>query len=127
MNTEYRAACPYCGQVIMLELSLTEDADEASLVNKAGKICKCLEATIQRGMRATEPAIQEMIGEGGQKYFNNVVKNETVETVRGFCESILRGYMNNVTLKIPCGDVIKMALNGNGVRIKRIEKRQMEM
>jgi hypothetical protein len=125
---QHQTPCPYCGQIISFQLTLAEQAEfDGNLERKAAALCKCPEANFHRGMRATEQAINEIIGEGGRKYFDRAISDETVDAVREICAQILRENLCCVTITVPCGDVLKLVRNGNAVKIRRCTKRQMEM
>lgn len=126
MKFEHQAPCPHCGQVIIISTDRAEETEEI-LAQQAVLRCKCPEAGIQRGMRETDYAIREMLGDGGLKYFDKTIPDDEIEAVRKICEMILRENIENATLVLSCGDVIKLAPKGGVVKIRRTSKRQMEL
>lgn len=64
MQYEHPVACPYCGQMQIVTTNQEEEIQEM-LDQKAILRCKCPEAEVYKGMRETEYAIREMLGEGG--------------------------------------------------------------
>ena len=64
MQYEHLVACPYCGQMQIVTTNQEEEIQEM-LDQKAIIRCKCPEAEVYKGMRETEYAIREMLGEGG--------------------------------------------------------------
>lgn len=126
MLFEHQAACPYCGQMRIISTAQENETPEA-LSKLAAAKCDCPEAEFQRGVRNTEIAISEVLGEGGLRRFDSVIPDDTISVIRTISRSILREEIGCVTLTVPCGDVIKLVRNGNAVKIRRTSKRQIEM
>ena len=64
MKFEIQAACPYCGQMMFVDSPEPEPAQEIISEPAADK-CDCDEALAARGMKATEVAIEGVLGAGG--------------------------------------------------------------
>ena len=53
--------------------------------------------------------------------------DDTVGAITRLCEDMLKQSFDKVQLEEPNGDVIKMVVDGNRVKITRIQKRQMTL
>lgn len=64
MKYELQAACPYCGQMMFVDSPEPDMAPEI-LSELAADKCDCDEAMAAQGMKATEAAIEGILGSGG--------------------------------------------------------------
>ena len=53
--------------------------------------------------------------------------DDTVDAITRLCKDMLKQSFDKVQLEEPNGDVIKMVVDGNRVKITRIQKRQMTL
>lgn len=127
MAFEYQKPCPYCGQIMILTAGA--DESEEKLIEAAAMKCMCREAQIHQGMRATDENIREMLGEGGSGYrrFGYAIPDEGIAAVRSACRWILEEHASAITIKLIYGDEIKLTRHKDMVKIKRMNKNQMEM
>lgn len=124
---EHQATCPYCGQMMFVTLT-TPSPTEEELTAEALEKCGCPGASKERGMRATEKAIQRVLGEESVNIgFDYAMDEVTLTVIRIVCGHILADQIDNVTLREPHGDVIRLVKNGNAVKIRRSCKKQAEM
>lgn len=127
MAFEYQKPCPYCGQIIML--TGAADEPEEKLIEAAAMKCICPQAQVHQGMRATEENIKEILGEGGSGYrrFGYSVPEGGIAAVRTACRWILEDDVSAITMKLTCGDEIKLTRNKSMVKIKRSNKNCIEV
>ena len=127
MAFEYQVPCSYCGQVLLL----TGGADEPQekLIEAAAMKCMCPQAQVHQGMRATEENIQEILGENGSGYrrFGYAIPEEGIAAVRTACRWILEEDVSAITMKLICGDEIRITRNKSIVKIKRSNKNCIEV
>ena len=124
MMTEKQAVCPYCGKQRFVNVPV--ETTEEELTKLAADACDCEQASVTRGLVQTNRAIEMLLGEESKtKGFDYEVAEATSFDIREICIGILHGNLNRVTLVEPNGDVIKLAKNGNAVKIQRTSKRQL--
>ena len=124
---EHQAMCPLCGQIMIISTT-TPNPSQKELGAEAAAVCACPAATVARGMKATEKAIQRVLGEESVKIgFDYGLEAGTIDAVRAVCKMILLDNIDGVVLREPQGDVIRLIKNGNAVKIRRSSKKQVEM
>ena len=124
---EHQATCPYCGQAMFVTLTVPNPTEE-ELTAEAAEKCSCPGATQERGMKATEKAIQRVLGEDSVKIgFDYALDETSIVVIRTICGHILADQIDSVTLREPQGDVVRLIKNGNAVKIRRSCKKQAEM
>lgn len=79
-------------------------------------------------MERTKQSIEQLLGEGAkERGYDYELLDDTVNAITRLCEDMLKQSFDKVQLEEPNGDVIKMVVDGNRVKITRIQKRQMTL
>lgn len=128
MIFEHQGECPFCHAQLILTMT-TPDPSSEEITEEAAEVCTCTGAREWRGMRYTEKAITNVLGEeSGNNGFDYIVPTDVLEPIREICRAMINDrIIGGVTFKIPGGDAVRMVKNGGAVKIRRTAKKQIEM
>lgn len=128
MKTNVQVACPACGAQRFIEVNPLIAEDVIQLRKLALEGCNCEDASLHRGMERTKQSIEQLLGEGAkERGYDYELLDDTVNAITRLCTDMLKQSFDKVQLEEPNGDVIKMVVDGNRVKITRIQKRQMTL
>ena len=128
MRVDYPVTCPYCGaqKIVNVEEILIDDV--AYMKKLAVAECNCEQASLRRGMERTSQSIDQLLGEGAkQRGYDYELHEDTIRAVVRVCEDMLQKCFDKVQFEEPNGDVIKLIVDGNRVKVTRTQKRQMTL
>lgn len=128
MKTSIQVACPACGAQRFIEVDEWNVDDHVLRRRLALEGCNCEGASLKRGMDRTVQSIEQLLGDGAkERGYDYEVHEDTVKVIIGLCENMLKKNLDKVQLEEPNGDVIKLIVDGNRVKITRTQKRQMTL
>lgn len=79
-------------------------------------------------MERTSQSIDQLLGKGAkQRGYDYELHDDTIRAVVRICEDMLQKCFDKVQFEEPNGDVIKLVVDGNRVKITRTQKRQMTL
>ena len=128
MRVDHPVTCLYCGaqKIVSVEECFTEDA--AYMKKLAVSECNCEQASLRRGMERTSQSIDQLLGEGAkQRGYDYELHDDTIRAVVRICGDMLQKCFDKVQFKEPNGDVVKLVVDGNRVKVTRTQKRQMTL
>lgn len=128
MKIEAKVTCPACGAQRFVEVESAIAEDAVHMRRLAFEGCNCEAASLNRGMERTKQSIAQLLGNGAkERGYDYELHEDTVAAIIRLCEDMLRKNYDKVQLEEPNGDVIKLVVDGNRVKITRIQKRQMTL
>ena len=128
MKTNVQVSCPACGAQRFVEVDPLIAEDAIQMRRLAFEGCNCEAAALHRGMERTKQSIEQLLGKGAkERGYDYELLDDTVNAITRLCEDMLKQNFDKVQLEEPNGDMIKMVVDGNRVKITRIQKRQMTL
>ena len=128
MRTNVQVSCPACGAQRFVDVDALIAEDAVQMHRLAFEGCNCEAASRHRGMESTKHSISSLLGEGAKdRGYDYELHDDTINAIVRLCEDMLKQNFDKVQLEEPNGDVIKLIVDGNRVKITRIQKRQMTL
>ena len=119
-------ACPYCGQMIAVDIS--EGMTEQERSDLAGKKCSCPEAARERCISEAMDKLMQLGGpDSRENGFDEPLTSDVMDACRKAAEWIVDGTCREVQLRCARGDLMRLSGAGTRVKIRRKCQKQMEL
>ena len=123
-------ACPYCGQLVALEVE-AETEEEATRL--AAETCSCVGArrereTVQR-IETAHDRINQLFGENATEYgFKPLSATEPIELMKDIAVLVARGVITSSVMGISGQCRAKISLTSKGeIKVERSEARSLQL
>ncbi len=120
---EVTGVCLYCGQQQMVAVNdeCTEEQADVLATNR----CKCVGALKARGLEESKDRVDRLFGSGCAKMgFDTPCDEATVQALRRIVQLITAEDLDEVKVKLPCGDTAVIRRTGGIAEITRELKRK---
>ena len=128
MITNVQVSCPACGAQRFVEVDPLIAEDAVHMRRLAFEGCNCEQAGLHRGMERTKQSIDQLLGSGAKsRGYDYELCDDTINAITRLCKDMLKSNFDKVQLEEPNGDMVKLVVDGNRVKVTRIQKRQMTL
>lgn len=124
MGVELMVTCPFCGQLVADETET--ELDDGERILWAKRCCRCDGAKKWRMAQEAYEKIDRIVGEGAvEAGFDFAESLEAVQALKCAADDLIAGRYRKVQITTPGGDDVRLTAEPNGVKVKRVSKKQL--
>jgi hypothetical protein len=112
--------CPYCGQVLAIQIK--DDATEAEIREAVVKQCICEQAERHKELANARKNIRELFGEESLKKFDDSFNIEVQEDLIDWAKKVYDEMYEKIVITMENGDKATIAASGKRIKISREQK-----
>lgn len=118
------AACPICGQFMVISCAAGTPEDERQ--EMALGRCRCPGAERRRQIKYGQDILEQVCGEDStENGFDYAVADDVMDAARTAIEWIVDDRVRSVQINTPMGDVIKIRMGIDKIKVGRTCKKQL--
>ena len=116
--------CPFCGQVLSLQVK--DDASEHEINEAAIKLCICEGAEKHKELSSVKTRVAKLFGKDSLKKFDDDFSVEVQEDLVDWAEKVYDGLYEKLVITMENGDKATISQSGKRMKITREQKVKAE-